>query len=184
MKRILASMIAMTLAGAATAGTLGLELGTNFFDPSAAGAQVDDGQSVTVAWNLDSDISVGMYFERSSLGWVQNNTVLGGHWGADTLTVNALQVSKSVVKNVNVGLRFGSGTSTDSVVTNLVGPVITTTTATAALVDIVGQVKILSGSGEKVEGALVGTVAARFSNPTPNPSMDGVNFGLGVLVEF
>lgn len=184
MKRILASIVAIALAGAATAGTLGIELGTNFFDPSVAGAQADDGQTVAVCWNLDSDISVGMYFERSSLGWVTANLV-GAHWGADTLTVNALQVSKSVIKNVSVGLRFGSGTSTDTVVT-VVGspPTAPTATNTAPLVDIVGQVKILSGSGEKVEGSLVGTVAARFCNPNPNPSMDGVNFGLGVLVEF
>ena len=173
MKRIFASIVAISLAGAATAGTLGLQMGASFFDPSVAGAQVDEGNSFAVTWNLDSDINVGMYFERVGL--------LGATYSAvapDTLAVSALQVGKGVIKNVDVGLRMGAGTTT----VTTVGPVVTTNTA--ALVDIYGQVKILTGSGEKVEGALVGTIAARFCNPQPNPSVDGVSMGLGLLVEF
>lgn len=164
MKRIFASIVAMSLAGAATAGTLGLQMGASFFDPSAAGAQVDEGNSLLVSWNLDSDISVGMYFER--VGLVGGTYVVG-----DTLTVSALQVMKGVVKSVDVGLRMGAGTEST-------GP------TTGALVDIVGQVKILSGSGEKVEGAVVGTIASRFCSPVGVQSVDGISMGLSLLVEF
>jgi hypothetical protein len=165
MKRIFASIVAISLAGAATAGTLGLQMGASFFDPSAAGAQVDEGESFAVCWNLDSDIAVGMYFERVGL--------LGaGYVAADTLTVSALQVMKGVVKNVAVGLRMGAGTESS-------GP------TTGALVDIVGQVKILSGTGDKVEGSVVGTIASRHCSPVGAPaSVDGLSMGLALLVEF
>jgi hypothetical protein len=88
------------------------------------------------------------------------------------LTVSAIQIMKGVVKNVAVGLNLGAGTET---ATAAVGN-------TATLVDILGTVTILSGTGEKVSGNLRAMVSARFCDTTAN--MDGVNFGLGVQVMF
>lgn len=164
MKKIFAIAVAVSLASTAMAGGVAFEFGANFFKPNLAGAQAQNGQNFTMSWNLESDLSLGVYTEQGSL--------LGGVWGAgDTITVSAIQVTKGVMKNVEIGLNLGSGTETIGGVAN-----------TAPLVDILGSVNILSGSGDKVSGALVGVAAARFCNTTNN--MDGVNVGIAVEVEF
>jgi hypothetical protein len=163
MKKIFAVAVAVSLASTAMAGGVAFEFGANFFKPNLAGAQAQNGQNFTMSWNLDSDVSLGVYTEQSFL--FDGGVV----WAAgSTLTVSAIQVTKGVMKNVEIGLNLGSGTDS--------------TSNTAPLVDILGSVNILSGSGDKVSGALVGMAAARFCNTTNNT--DGVNVGLAVEVEF
>ena len=164
MKKILAVAIAVSLASTAMAGGVAFEFGANFLKPNLAGAQAQNGQNFTMSWNLGSDLSLGVYTEQSFLFdggvvWVAGST----------LTVSAIQVTKGVMKNVEIGLNLGSGTDSASA-------------STAPLVDILGSVNILSGSGDKVSGALVGMAAARFCNTTNNT--DGVNVGIAVEVEF
>jgi len=166
MKKILVVAVVFALAGAAQAASVGFDFGTCFFKPSGAGGQTGNGSSFLINWNLENDLSLGVYAEQNP------NVVLTV--GAGTLTVSAIQVSKGVVKNVAVGLNLGSGAETLTV-----GPPIG---STASLVDIFGSVVILSGKGEKVEGTLKATVAARFCNTVTN--MDGVNLGLVVGIGF
>lgn len=176
MKKLFAYVIAMSLAGSATAASIGFDFGTNFYKPSAAGYTTENGQNFSVSWNLDSDISFGVYNEQSNV--VGPTAVVS----VGTLDVSALEVSKGVMKNVSVGLRLGSATFTDT----------TTPTAlsnTSTFVDILGTVTILSASGDKVEGSLRASAAARFSRVDLNSaatyaSADGVNLGLSVQVAF
>ena len=158
MKRLLATVFAVSLAGS-VAASVGFEFGANFFKPSAGGAQVTEGQNFLVNWQLDNDLALGVYTETSD--WA-----IGAATG--TLTVSAIQVAKGVMKGVNVALNIGSGNDG---------------AGNAALIDVLGSVTILSGSGEKVKGSLKGVAAARFCNATPL-SMDGVNLGLAVGLEF
>jgi hypothetical protein len=147
------------------AGGVAFEFGANFFKPNLAGAQAQNGQNFTMSWNLESDLSLGVYTEQSFLF----DGGPPGVWAAgSTFTVSAIQITKGVMKNVEIGLNLGSGTDS--------------TSNTAPLVDILGSVNILSGSGDKVSGALVGMAAARFCNTTNNT--DGVNVGIAVEVEF
>lgn len=164
MKKLFAIAIAVSLAGSAmAAGSVGFEWGTNFFKPSNAGAQTQNGTNFTLSWNLDNDLSMGVYTETSNL-------LGGGAVAGDTVTVSAIQIMKGVVKNVAVGLNLGSGTETVGV------------GSTSTLVDVLGTVNILSGTGEKVTGNLRAMASARFCATTCK--MDGVNLGLGVQVLF
>jgi len=161
MKKLLGMAVAMSLAGTAMAGSVGFDFGTNFFKPSGVGGEAGNGQNFTIGWNLDNDLSLGVYTELS------NVTLTAG---TGTLAVSAIQITKGVMKNVDIGLTLGSGTQT------VAGA------PTAPLADIVGGVNLLSGSGDKISGALRATVAARFCNTGTN--MDGVNLGLSVRIEF
>lgn len=164
MKRVLVIALAAMLAGGAVqAASVGFDFGTNFFKPSVAGAQTGNGSNFLISWQLDNDVALGVYTEQNP------NVVVGALAG--TLAVSAIQVTKGVIKNVSVGLNLGSGSTTATL------PV-----STAALVDVLGTVNILSGSGDKVQGALKAIVAARFCNTTT--SMDGVNLGLAVALWF
>jgi hypothetical protein len=164
MKKLFAIAIAMSLAGTAMASSVGFEFGTNFFRPSVTGAQTQNGENFTVGWNLDSDVSLGIYNELS-------NVLVAGTAG--TLAVSAIEVSKGVMKNVGIGLRLGQGTTAGAIGAD-VDP----------LADIVGAVDILSGSGDKISGSLRATVAARFCNTAASVVMDGVNLGLSVKIGF
>lgn len=156
-----AVMVAALSAGVAHAGSVGFDFGTNFYKPSIAGARVTNGSNFLVSWVMENDLSMGVYSEASVF-------TVGATTG--TLTVSALQVTKGVIKNVAVGLNLGTGRETVAAANS------------AALVDILGTVNILSGKGDKVEGVLKATAAARFCNTTTNA--DGVNLGLAVGVLF
>lgn len=163
MKKIFAYAIAMSLAGSASAASIGFDFGTNFYKPHASGYTTENGQNFTISWNLDSDVSFGIYTEQSN------------YTGATpgVLSVSAVQIAKGVMKNVTVGLKLGSAT---------------TAAGTAPLADIFGAVNIITSSGDKVEGALRATASARFSNAVLNAApvavADGVNLGLSVQVAF
>lgn len=172
MKKLIAGAVALTVTGSAMAAgsSVGFSFGTNFFAPSAATLVAQNGQNFTISWALDTDVSLGVYNELSNI------SVAGA---ASTLTVNAIQISKGVIKNVNVGLNLGSGTETVNGAAILAG--------TNPLADIFGTVNILSGSGDKVSGSLQATVAARFTKTTGAstiPNLNGTNVGLAVAIMF
>jgi hypothetical protein len=166
MKKILAFAVAISLASTAMAGGVAFDFGTNFFKPSANGAQAQNGQNFLMSWTLEGDLSFGVYTEQSNLFGIANWPV------GTTFTVSAIQVAKGVLKNVQVGLNLGSGTDSAAAPSG----------STAPLCDVFGTVTMLSGAGEKVTGALRATVSARFCNTTNNT--DGVNVGLSVQVAF
>jgi hypothetical protein len=165
MKRLYAVLAAVTLAGAAGAASVNFDFGTNFFTPNNPGALTQNGTNFLISWNIENDIALGTYTELSLLNG-------GGYGVGDTLSVAALQVTKGVVKGVRVGLNLGAGTEST-------GP------TTATLVDVLGAVDILSGAGDKVEGRLTATVAARFNKlPGAPANLDGYNVGLSVGIGF
>lgn len=162
MKKILAIAVVLGLAGGAQAASVGFDFGTTWTkwaDAAGLGASpVDQGNSFTLLWNLDNDISLGVYNE------VSNDAALAGQ-----TTFNAIQVAKGVVKNVKVGFNIG--------VQDLAGAAVAQTAC-----DVFGEVTILSGTGEKVSGALKALVAARLSNSTVNE--DATNLALAVGIGF
>lgn len=162
MKKLLVAAVALGLVGSASASTIDISMGTNFFKSNVEGANVQNGQCFTVAWNVDSDIALGFYSEST-------NYPVGR-----PLTVTALQFSKGVVKNVAMGLNLGHA--------ELAGP-------DRGLVDVFGTVKMLSGSGDKIEGAVTATAAARFSKARRafgdhEGFIDGVNLIMAVMLGF
>jgi hypothetical protein len=174
MKKLFAIAIALSLAGSAmAAGSVGFEWGTNFYKPSASGGKAGNGTNFLLSWNLDSDLSLGVYTESSNL--LVNDTT--GAVCNSTLNTSAIQVMKGIVKNVQIGLNIGSGTVVAA------APL---AAETKPLVDVVGIVTILSGTGEKVTGNLRALAAARFLNTSTgtNPKLDGVNLGLAVQALF
>lgn len=162
MKKLIAIAVILGVSAGAHAA-VGFSFGTNFYKPNAAGYEAKNGRNFLVNWSLDNDLSLGVYEEDSI-------TLTGVT--ADVLSVSALQVAKGVVKNVVVGLNIGSAT---------------TSAGTEPLVDVLGAVNILSGSGDKVNGALKATVAARFSEVNIAGGAvraDGLNLGLAVDMNF
>ncbi|MEK7476189.1 MAG: hypothetical protein AAB152_11240 [Candidatus Coatesbacteria bacterium] len=163
MKKLFAVAVVLSLAGTASAASVAFDFGTNFYHPTASGYLTQNGQNFLVSWNLDNDLGLGVYTELSN--W-SNVT------GTGTLAVSAISIAKGVVKNVAVGLNLGSGT---------------TATNTRPLADIFGVVNILSGSGEKVSGALRATASARFCQAQLQAAgqvADGYSVGLSVQVGF
>lgn len=173
MKKLIAGAVALTISGSAmaAASSVGFSFGTNFFSPSAAGLVAQNGQNFTIGWALDNDVSLGVYNELSNIN-------SGGVFS--TLTTNAIQISKGVMKNVTVGLNLGAGAATVNAGAGG-SPAIAATTS--PLADIFGAVNILSGSGDKVSGSLQATVAARFHRNT-TASLNGTNIGLAVGIMF
>lgn len=172
MKTLIAGAIAVVLAGSASAD-LTFGFGANMFKTNLSGAQAAAGQNFTVLWAAGEGIALGVYFERTDLEG-------GGYssaWGADTLTTQSIQISKTVLKNVSVLGRIGAGTAR---LTPSGAPV----TVTAPSFEVGGQVTIITATGEKVTGTLVGIIAARFCNPNPNPKVDGANVALAIQAEF
>ena len=171
MKKLFAYVIAMSLASGAMAGSVGFDFGTNFYKPHASGGQAANGSNFLVSWVLDNDLALGVYTELSNVAV----NLTGGAAVGGTLSVNAIQVTKGVMKNVSIGLNLGSGAVAAGIPAGL-------TAETKPMVDILGTVNILSGTGDKIQGALRATAAARFlnTNAGTNPKLDGVNVGLAV----
>jgi len=161
MKKLIAIAVILGVSAGAQAA-VGFGFGTNFYKPNAAGYEAKNGRNFLVNWTLDNDLQLGVYEEDSQ-------TFIVGF--PSTFSVSAIQVAKGVVKNVVVGLNIGSGT---------VGA------ASQPLVDVFGAVNILSGTGEKVNGALKATVAARFCEQilAGLGAANGLNLGLSVDMNF
>jgi len=163
MKKLLAIAVILGVSAGAQAA-VGFGFGTNFYKPNSSNYQVKTGRNFLVNWSLDNDLQLGVYEEEST------TFSTSGTGAAGTLSVNAIQVVKGVVKNVAVGMNIGQGVCG----------------ASAPLLDVFGTVNILSGQGEKLSGALKATVAARFSELTlvGGGRADGLNLGLSVEAIF
>jgi hypothetical protein len=173
MKTIIATAIAMVLAGSASADLL-FGLGANMFTTHNSGSQAAAGQNFSVLWVSGEGLALGVYFERSGLE--------GGGYDSqdgypDSITVNSVQISKSVLRNVGIVGRIGAGRV---LLDNSGSPTI----VTAPNFEFGGEVTIVTASGEKVTGKVVALIVARFCNPSPNPRADGANAGLVIVVEF
>jgi hypothetical protein len=163
MKKVLAIAVILGLSAGAQAASVSFDFGTNFVkwnDTSGATGvgstnAVNNGRNFTLSWNLDNDLAMGVYNEVDEDP--TNQTLM-----------NAIQITKGVVKNVAVGLNIGE-----------MNPV---ANGYQAVVDVFGSVNILSGTGEKVNGALKAIVAARFSNS--NVDADSTNMLLAVSLGF
>lgn len=169
MKKLYAVAVVLSLAGTASAASVMFDFGTNFYKPAANGYLTQNGQNFTLGWMLDNDLSLGVYTEQS-------NTMIGAVAG--TLSVSSVQIAKGVVKNVMVGLNLGAATGAVGAANN-----------TAALADVFGAVNILTGTGEKVSGALRALASARFSKASltgaaGGAAADGYNLGLAVEIGF
>lgn len=162
MKKLFAVAVAMAVAGSASAASVGFTYGTNFYRP-AQNAGTWNGSNFSVNWALDNDLTLGYYTEAVAVA------------ASTGTTINAIQIAKGVMKNVNVGLNLGSAAEG--------------ATAPSSLADVFGSVNILSGSGDKVSGALVASVAARFTREDVDAAGagtngDGYNLNLGVSIWF
>ncbi len=172
MKKLFASAFAVSLsASAMAAGTVGVEIGTNWFQPgfdaqnSADHWNPSNGHNFSVVWGLDSDTWVGAYSENDFIADGFSNTL--------AFNTEAIQLVKGVAKNVSVGMNIGSFYEDWN-------------NETGFLTDVFGKVVILSGSGDKVSGNLSATVAGRWADDRWNggDNWSGYNIGLTVGLLF
>jgi len=171
MKKVIAALFAVSLASAASAGTVSVEFGTNWYKVNHTNDVYDNligqGQNFLVSWSLDNDLSLGAYSEAGT--WLYDSG------SSDTWELTAIQVSKGVVKNVAVGMNIGrmyqtydSGGGYDGMLT-----------------DVFGSVVILSGSGDKVSGVLKTVVGGRFAaHYASGDDFSGITVNLVVGLQF
>ena len=173
MKKLIAAVFAMSFAGAALAdGNLGFEIGSNWFRPNYDSNGYwgsgywwsGQGQNFTLVWGMDNDLWLGAYSEQTTLS--------DGYGDAYSFDVTAIQVTKGVMKNVNIGMNVGSFYDEQA---DEVGP----------LTDVFGKVTILSGSGDKVQGNVNATIGGRWADDSYNGGSNWsgyyVNLSVGLL---
>jgi hypothetical protein len=147
MKRILIALAVVAMASTAM-GAVGIEFGSNWYKPNLDAYDYGcdffgQGQNVTITWALENDLALGVYTEATMINDGYGNTY--------PFNVNAIQVRKGIVKNVDVGMNLGT------FYFDYWG-------YTGMLTDVFGEVTVLSGKGEKVEGALKGQVGGRWAD--------------------
>jgi hypothetical protein len=148
MKKVLLAVAVVAMASTAM-GAIGIEFGSNWYKPNMdpnGSAQYDwfgQGQNLTVTWAIDNDVALGVYVENTMLN--------DGYGNSYPFVVNAIQLRKGIVKNVDVGMNLGTFFEDYNY-------------ATGMLTDVFGEVTVLSGKGEKVEGALKGQVGGRWAD--------------------
>jgi hypothetical protein len=157
MKRILIAVAVVAMASTAM-GAVGIEFGSNWFKPrlNPANSGYDffgQGQNMTLSWTIDNGMALGVYSEATMLN--------DGYGNSYPFNVNAIMLSKGIVKNVDVGIHVGSFYEDYYSVSGLVA-------------DIYGAVTVVSGKGEKVEGALKGIAGGRFAD---NSNAGGEDWG-------
>ena len=166
MKKLFTAVVVAGALASSAMATVGVEFGTNLYKvkytDDLGEHMLGQGQNFLVSWTLDNDVTLGAYSEAGT--WIYD----GG--STDDWEITALQVSKGVVKNVAVGMNLGQAYDTFHGRDGL-------------LTDVFGSVVILGGSGDKVNGALKGVVAARFYNDDWD-SFDGVNLNLVIGLSF
>jgi hypothetical protein len=148
MKKLLAA-VAMSLSASTAMATISFDYGTIWnqvqFDPNGSSTYnwVGQGQFFSVNWDLESDVVLGFYGENSDY----NN----GYGDTYPFVINALNVSKGVMKNASVGLHLGNiyDDYNDS---------------TGMLTDIFGTVTILGGTADKISGSLKASFGGRFAD--------------------
>jgi hypothetical protein len=147
MKRILIAVAVVAMASTAM-GAVGIEFGSNWFKPNmepfySGYDWFGQGQNMTITWAIDNDVALGVY--------VENTMVNDGYGSSYPFVVNAIQLRKGIVKNVDVGMNLGTFYEDYGGYTGM-------------LTDVFGEVTVLSGKGEKVEGALKGQVGGRWAD--------------------
>ncbi len=168
MKKVLAAVFAISMASSAmAAGNLSVDFGSVWYKVSYTNGVSDhlqgQGQSFAVLWVLDNDLGLGAYSESGR--WVYSGS------NYDDWDVRAIQVTKGIVKNVNIGMNFGDMYDTYSGDDGMV-------------TDIFGSVVILGGSGDKVSGQLKTNVGARFIVNDSDYNMSGITVSLSVGLLF
>lgn len=169
MKKTLAA-VAMSLAASTAVATISFDYGsiwTQFrLDPNNAGYNfTGQGQSFGVNWDLESDLILGYYGE--------NTDMTDGYGNTYPFAVNAISVSKGVMKNASVGLHLGSFYEDYDGETGM-------------LTDIYGTVTILGGTADKISGSLKASFGGRFADSewnggsTYNGYFVSVAVGIGI----
>lgn len=169
---LLIAAILVGLSGPVLAENISFGFGTSFFKPSDGAFNTTNGISFVLKWAIDKDISFGILNEGTVLDHVATGTV-------GTLQVTGITLTKSVIKNVALGITLGAGVA------------VLSNTVTSPLVDIFGTTTLLSRKGEKVTGALNATIAARYMNTnglnaaaTAVNDLNGVNARIEVTIGF
>lgn len=170
LKKTLLSLAVVSAAAPALAGNVGFEFGSNFyrpnFDPTGSNQRwFGQGQNFSVIWGNDQDYWFGYYTESTNL-----NDGLGD---AESMTVQAVQISRSILKGVSITGRLGEFYESYN-------------GYFAPLADVSAEVTILTGAGDKVSGDLRASVGARFANDTfqnsgqSNWSGEYINLSVGL----
>jgi hypothetical protein len=163
--------VVVSLAGTIQASPLKFAYGFNVVrwnDKSVATgvdaySNLNMGHSMLVSWDLNNDISMGLYSEEE---WDPYNPGAGtGPWQT---IVNAIQITKGVVKFVSVGVNIGQ--------------MMPAAYPYQTVVDVFGAVDLLAGSGGKLNTSIKATVGARFSNLYHDAN--GATMGLAISVGF
>ena len=122
---------------------------------------INIGRSMLVSWNPGNDLSMGFYTESD---W----DPMAAGFTYETI-VNAIQISKGIVKYVSLGVNIGE-MDPDGWLNY------------QPVVDVFGAVDLLSGTGGKINSAVKATVGARFSNKYNDA--DALIMGLAISVGF
>jgi hypothetical protein len=158
MKKLMAGLFIASLASQAMA-TASFEFGSTWFFPRYD--QYNDynwsgqGQSFAANWDLDNDLIVGAYTESTDMTDGYSNTYV--------FQVNAISVSKGVVKNASIGLHLGTyyGSYNDY---------------TGMLTDVVGSVTLMSGNADKVAGSLKANFGGRFARDNEGANTGAIDY--------
>jgi len=166
MKRLIAVLFAASLAPAVQA-SVGFEFGSQFFFPrvDTVGSGYNwtgQGQTFQVNWGLDNGIRLGAYTESTDLG--------DGYGNSYNFSVQEIVIGKEVVKNAAVHMKIGSFYESYNDVSGL-------------CTDLVGSITLISGTGDKVTGAIKANVGGRWADNTGNGGEDWSGWFLNLGVE-
>lgn len=157
MKKVLAVLFGASLAAPAAAG-VGFGYGAVFyfprFDPQGASEDFTaNGQSFTVNWGMDNGLSVGVYAEADTMVEVDDGYTYN-------FSGQAIELQKTVVKGADLGIHLGSFYESYYSTGGL-------------LADLYGSVTLLSGGGDRAQGALKANVGGRLANDRTGSSVGG-----------
>lgn len=181
MKKLLAGLLTTLFASQAGA-SLNFDFGTTWFFPkydtnaTGLGAQAYNlsaqGPTFTASWDMERSFAVGVHVERLS--------ITDGFGDVGRFSVQQLSITKEVVKNATLGLRFGTFFQ------DINRWPFAYTGYAGVVTDVVASIAVLSGTVDKINGALKANVAGRFArdnergNPWGTSSYDGYVLGLSV----
>lgn len=168
MKKIMIVLTALSLASPVfAAGMVGVEFGSVWYNVSYTENVGDhisgQGQSFLVYWGLENELQLGAYTESDVMSDNDGNSY--------SFEVFAIQIAKGIVKNVYAGINVGQMTND-------------WTPASGLMIDVFGNVILLSGGGEKVSGTVKATVAGRFSSDSDDYRWNGMLIALAVGLGF
>lgn len=166
MKRLIGVLFAASLTSSSLAA-VGFEFGSQFYFPryDPNGAQYNwtgQGQTFQVNWGLDNGIKLGAYTESTDLGDGFGNTY--------NFSVQEIVIGKDVVKNAAVLLKIGSFYESYNDVSGL-------------CTDLAAAITLISGSGDKVTGAIKANAGGRWADNSNNGGEDWSGWFLNLGVE-